>query len=146
MPPEAISPLATGKESTPLTSARVLLVEDDPDQRDSMAKLLSHAGIAVVAVGSVKEAIASLKDAIFDLLILDIVLQDGRGWDFLSHVRSLDTPMRSVRALAVSGYNSRQNQDKVREAGFDAYLLKPVKFPHLMGIIAGLLGRGGSSV
>ena len=144
MPSEAI--FTSGKESSRLTSARVLLVEDDPDQRTSLEMLLTSAGISVVAVPGIQEAIAALKDANFDLFILDIVLRDGRAWDLLRHVRNLDSPLRTVRAMAMSGYNSQQNQDKVREAGFDAYLLKPVKYVQLMGTIASLLGRGESSV
>jgi CheY-like chemotaxis protein len=62
---------------------RVLLVEDDVRQQESVAKLLSGENVEVVAVGTVKDALAELESRSFDCMILDLVLPDGSGHDLL---------------------------------------------------------------
>ena len=130
----------------PLAGAHVLLVDDDRDQRTSMEMLLSQAGTSVVAVGSARDALAATTKVGFDMLILDVVLPDGRGYDLLKNLRSLGPSSRTIPAIALSGYDSQQNQDRIREAGFDAYLVKPVSYAQLIENLVRLLGKRGPSI
>ena len=102
--------------------------------------LLKEAGFSVVATSSASEALAALKAATFDLAIIDIVLPDVRGDELLPMLRAYDESTRSLPAIAVTGYGSSQNQERVLQAGFDAYLVKPPDFRRLLDTISRLLG------
>ena len=67
---------------------RVLVVEDDPRQRDSACALLAGDGIELVPVGTMSEALASLSAGSFDCMVLDLQLPDGSGFDLLDRMAS----------------------------------------------------------
>ena len=104
-----------------------------------MSVLLKQAGLSVVVAATAREALAALKDAIFDLAIIDIVLPDVRGDQLLPTLRAYDESTRKLPAIAVTGYGSYQNQERVRQAGFDAYFVKPADFGRLLDTISRLL-------
>ena len=62
---------------------RVLIVEDDPRQRESMRQLLSNGDVQITAVASAGEALAHLKDTTFDCMVVDLNLPDLSGYDLL---------------------------------------------------------------
>jgi signal transduction histidine kinase/DNA-binding response OmpR family regulator len=62
---------------------RVLLVEDDVRQQESLKKLLSAEDVELTVAGTVKEALAELEKHGFDCMVLDLVLPDGSGHDLL---------------------------------------------------------------
>ncbi|MFL6583359.1 MAG: response regulator [Chthoniobacterales bacterium] len=63
----------------------------------------------------------------FDILLSDLMLPDGNGWDLLRELRKRMT----VRAIAMSGYNSPEDIERSREAGFLMHLAKPVAMAEL---------------
>jgi CheY-like chemotaxis protein/signal transduction histidine kinase len=65
---------------------RVLVVEDDPRQRDSACALLAGDGIELVPVGTMSDALASLSRQSFDCMVLDLQLPDGSGFDLLDRM------------------------------------------------------------
>jgi CheY-like chemotaxis protein len=65
---------------------RVLLVEDDERQQDSIRKLLASQGVELVAAGSMKEALAQLEQSSFDCMVLDLSLPDGSGHELLERM------------------------------------------------------------
>jgi signal transduction histidine kinase/DNA-binding response OmpR family regulator len=62
---------------------RVLVVEDDVRQQDSIKQLLRGQAIQLVTAGSVKEALATLEQLTIDCMVLDLTLPDGSGYDLL---------------------------------------------------------------
>jgi CheY-like chemotaxis protein len=62
---------------------RVLLVEDDVRQQQSLKRLLGGQGVEIVVAGSVKEALPELERRSFDCMVLDLTLPDGSGYDLL---------------------------------------------------------------
>ena len=125
----------------PSPGARVLVVDDDPDSRVAMVVLLKQAGLSVVAAASAREALAALKIAGFDLAIIDIVLPDVRGDELLPQLRTFDRSTGKLPAIAVTGYGSHQNQERIRRAGFEAYFVKPADSGRLLDTISRLLLR-----
>ena len=113
----------------------ILVVEDHEDTRRVLARSLRRRGYGVTAAGSVEAAVAQFAGSKPDLLITDIGLPDGTGWDLLEKLR----PHGPVRAIAVSGYGMNADLEKSREIGFAAHLTKPIDFPRLETLIVEIL-------
>ncbi len=74
---------------------RVLIVEDDPVQADSVGKLLKSQAVETVAVGTAAETLGYLKDQTFDCMVLDLTLPDASGYQLLetlSHEEAYSFP------------------------------------------------------
>jgi CheY-like chemotaxis protein len=65
---------------------RVLLVEDDERQRDSVVQLIADADVEIAAVGSGEEALEQLRTGIFDCMIIDLKLPDMQGKELLERM------------------------------------------------------------
>jgi CheY-like chemotaxis protein len=111
---------------------RVLLVEDHLDSREFMQSLLESDGHTVEAVRSVEEARARLSDASqpLDVLVTDIGLPDGSGWDLVAFAREVRP---TIRIGVVTGWEPRNEQDPA----CDFTLRKPVGATDLLAQIAG---------
>ena len=111
---------------------RVLLVEDHVDSREFMQSLLESDGHTVEAVRSVEEARARLADldAALDVLVTDIGLPDGSGWDLVAFARE---KRPALRIGVVTGWEPRNEQDPA----CDFTLRKPVGATDLLAQIAG---------
>jgi len=111
---------------------RVLLVEDHLDSREFMQSLLESDGHTVEAVRTVMEARARLADVghPIDVLVTDIGLPDGSGWDLVAFGREIRP---SLRIGVVTGWEPRNEQDPA----CDFTLRKPVGATDLLSQIAG---------
>ncbi len=91
----------------PVSTGRILLVEDDPDVREIPVAILEHEGIEVTAVGTAKEALLLLGDdsGTFDLLFTDIVLPGGMNGIELAKTATQLSP--GLKVLYASGYTER---------------------------------------
>ncbi len=70
---------------------RVLIVEDDEVQRESVRKLLATRDVETVAVGTAAECLAMLKESTFDCMVLDLTLPDTSGYDLLETLSKEDS-------------------------------------------------------
>src|SRR5258707_6484835 len=115
---------------------RILLVEDHVDSREFMQQLLESDGHHVHSVRSLEEARARLDDDTFDLdvLVTDIGLPDGSGWDLVAFARK---KRPSLRIGVVTGWEPRNEQDPA----CDFTLRKPVGAADLLEEIAGQQAR-----
>ncbi len=108
---------------------RILVVDDDEPTRLALTTALASLGHEVTTAGSV----ASASDAVrgeFDVLVCDIGLPDGTGYDVL---RLLDS--RPIRAIALSGFGLDDDLRRSRASGFAEHLTKPVDLPALEAAI-----------
>ena len=126
---------AARSQSERVRGKTVMVVEDHEDTRRVLARALRRKGYGVTAAGSVEAAVAQFAGSAPDLLISDIGLPDGTGWDLLEKLR----PYGPVRAIAVSGYGMNADVEKSREIGFAAHLTKPIDFPRLEALIVEIL-------
>jgi PAS domain S-box-containing protein len=115
----------------PAKSLRVLLVEDDPDTRETLAALLRACRHQVTTADSIASAEEHAGCETFDLLISDIGLPDGSGLDLMAKLR----PRLRIRGIALSGYGTADDVQRSKIAGFSAHLTKPVSFERLKGAI-----------
>lgn len=111
---------------------RVLLVEDHPDSREFMQALLESDGHSVDSVSGVQDAMTLLERAspVYEVLVTDIGLSDGSGWDLISFARER---WASMRIGVVTGWEPRAG------AGVDGdfILRKPVRTSELLAQVAG---------
>jgi DNA-binding response OmpR family regulator len=98
---------------------RILYVEDNANTAMALKAMLELKGYSVVTAGSIKEASVAIKNDAFEVIISDIGLPDGQGWDILKSVR---TPSKTI---ALSGYTDDRDRQTALDKGFSAFLTKP---------------------
>jgi PAS domain S-box-containing protein len=119
-------------------SLRILLVEDHNDTANALVRLLQKRGYVVERADSVASGIAAVARETFDLLLCDIGLPDGTGFELIQEVRqTCQTP-----AMALSGFGTIEDVSKSKEAGFGAHLTTPVNFQQLEAKIFELTSAG----
>src|SRR5688572_14142016 len=98
---------------------RLLLVEDHLETLNLLRLLLSRAGFAVTIASNVGAAITKLDATPFDILVSDIGLPDGTGFDVIRAFRATT----NAPAIALSGYGTADDIKKGFDAGFTHYLV-----------------------
>jgi DNA-binding response OmpR family regulator len=119
--------------SDPLT---FLVVENHPDTLESIRGFLEAQGYAVESAADMATALDFAARKRFDVLISDIGLPDGDGWELLRRLRVGGW----VRAIAMSGFGTKADVDKSRSAGFSAHLVKPFGPAELNSAVRKALG------
>jgi CheY-like chemotaxis protein len=102
---------------------RIFVVENHDDTRFLLALLLEQLGHTVQAVATVSEALDEASSGDFDVLISDIGLPDGNGWELLATLGDRAPPY----AIAMSCFGMPSDRQKSLSAGFRHHLLKPVE-------------------
>jgi len=109
---------------------RILAVEDDRDWLEAIYRLLVFHHHDVTPARTLKDAVRlCIKDK-FDLVVCDIGLPDGDGWELARIARESGCP-----AIAVTGYGMASDVEKARSAGFAEHLLKPYLIDDLLSAI-----------
>ena len=116
---------------------RVLVVEDHADTREMLSKVFGDSNYAVMAVSSAETALALAATARFDIVVSDLGLPDGTGYDLMKQLRDL----HGLKGIALSGYGMEQDQQRSRDAGFLAHVIKPVNVSELMTVIQRIVGN-----
>jgi CheY-like chemotaxis protein len=109
----------------------ILLVEDHGDSAFALARLLKMRGHEVRTAASVSGAESEFAAHCFDLLICDIGLPDGTGYDLIKRLRERS----GIAAIAVTGFGMQSDIDQAMAAGFDAHVTKPVDLSRLESAI-----------
>lgn len=136
-------PLPRGSSAEPLlTGVRVLIVDDDPAARETMAKVLGIAGAETKAAGTISEALEALSAFRPDVMLSDVAMHGGEGYVLIRAVRALPAERGGcLRAAALTS----QTEDGLRAvaAGYDAQLAKPVEPVALLATVARLAQPAG---
>jgi CheY-like chemotaxis protein len=122
------------KTTGPLT---FFVVENHQDTLDAIRMFLEAQGHTVHAATDMTSALKNAPSAKFDVLISDIGLPDGDGWELLRRL-SAEMP---VKAIAMSGYGMRADLEKSRAAGFEAHIIKPFGPADLEQAVNKVLGK-----
>jgi CheY-like chemotaxis protein/anti-sigma regulatory factor (Ser/Thr protein kinase) len=140
-------PSAAG-EATPaapmLDGVRVLVVEDDEDTRDVLARVLSGYGAELRSCATSQEALEALAEWRPSVLVSDIGMPERDGYALIRAVRAL-APERGcdVPAVALTAYATSDDRTRALTAGFQMHVPKPVEPLELATVIASLVGRTG---
>jgi CheY-like chemotaxis protein len=141
--PPAVDPAPAEPRSIDLAGVRVLVVDDQPDARSLAERLLADCGAEVWSAGSGEDAIAQAVAARPDIVVSDICMPGMDGYEMLRRIRERGA-IPAVRAIALTAFARPQDAARAREAGFDAFLTKPVDAPRLIAAVAELAGRAAS--
>lgn len=123
-----------------LAGVRVLVVDDDADARELIAIVLRQAGADVETAGSMQEALQEVALRVPEVLVSDIAMPGGSGYDLVRSLRGQPATAR-LPAIALTAYGRGEDRRRAEEAGFDAHLVKPANFALLVETITGVLRR-----
>jgi CheY-like chemotaxis protein len=117
------------------SARRILLVEDNDDVRESLRAALVLRGHEVDAVSGGAEAFQRAQRRPPDVALIDLGLPHLDGFEVARRVRSANS---ATAIIALTGYGQPQDVQRVREAGFDLHLIKPVSVERVCEAIADL--------
>jgi len=129
-------------QSAILEGLRLLIVEDDDDTCQLLARVLERRGAVVTAVSSSAEAMASLEESWPDVMISDIGMPGEDGYTLIRRARALGAE-RGVElpAAALTAYAGEDDRKRALLAGFQTHVPKPVEPSELIAVVASLAGR-----
>lgn len=113
---------------------RVLVVDDDEDGREAVARFLQLKGHEVRIARNGREALELAAGFRPDVVLLDIAMPELDGYEVCSRLRGL--PRTSEAAIfAMAGFGSAEHRIRATRAGFDGYLVKPLDFSLLLEML-----------
>jgi len=113
-----------GQAPVPAGPLRILGVEDNPFGRVVLNTILSELGHQAEFIGRGEAAIERIEQGSFDAVLMDMVLPGIDGVEAIRRIRTLGPPLGRIAIIGVSGRG--EDEASSREAGADAFLLKPV--------------------
>jgi signal transduction histidine kinase len=129
-----------------LVNVRVLVVDDEPDAREVARHLLEEAGAQVMTAVSARSGIEQIATFRPDVVVSDIGMPETDGHAFMRQVRALTAEGGGqVSAIALTAYASPEDARRAREAGFQAFLAKPMDPAALIAAIAELTRTGATA-
>ncbi|HVU26103.1 MAG TPA: PAS domain S-box protein [Opitutus sp.] len=134
-PAEGERPGETGEAAAPSGGVRrrILLVEDHAPTRAVLKRILQRQNHHVTAVETRATAVETAAREDFDLLVSDIGLPDGDGYELLATLRSRN---RRLQGIALSGFGMESDLRRSAEAGYLVHLVKPISITKLDAAVA----------
>lgn len=123
-------------------NSHVLIVDDDNRIRDLLSKYLSKNGFITSTAASTNEACNLMKKYIFDLLVVDYMMPDENGIEFVKKLRN-NNPNEMIPIIMLTALNEVENRIEGLTAGVDDYLSKPFEPKELVLRMNNLLKRSG---
>lgn len=117
---------------------RILVVEDNDLNRRLFCDVLKANGFEVEPVADGLEAIGAALAFVPSLVIMDIQLPNVSGLDLIAQMKQ-DSMLRTIPVLAVTAYAGKGDEERIREAGAEGYLAKPVSIMPFMRAVNALL-------
>lgn len=118
---------------------RILVVEDNDLNRKLFCDVLKANGYEVVPVADGKNVLATARRFAPHLVIMDIQLPTIGGLELIAQLKR-DGDLAQVPVLAVTAYAGKGDEERIRDAGAEDYLAKPVSITPFMAAVKALLG------
>ena len=134
------------EQRTVLGGLRILVVDDDPDTRVLLGKVLERYGAKVRKCELAEDALAELERASFDVVLSDIAMPEEDGYMLIEKIRELDAGRgNATPAIALTAYAREEDKQRALAAGFQLHLAKPIAPKELAEAIAGVVGRSAAT-
>jgi two-component system sensor histidine kinase/response regulator len=117
---------------------RILFVEDMPDIQKVGLRLFQAAGHRVYLATNGREAVDIFDREPVDLVVMDLQMPEMDGWQAAREIRRHEQTARGVPIIAVSAYTQQAEPDRIRAAGIDAFIPKPLDNNRLLQTIDAL--------
>jgi DNA-binding response OmpR family regulator len=125
--PSSTKPVTNRGQEQHRLRHRILLVDDDASVRSSLANALESENYQVMVAASGDEAVEKAEAGELDLVLLDVCLPDGSGWDVVDRITAM-SPFMPIIAIT-----ARTDQyERAAKAGATALMEKPLYLPQLM--------------
>jgi CheY-like chemotaxis protein len=119
---------------------RILLVEDDVDSREALAIMLQGHGAVTESAATCADGWARFDARPPDLLISDIGLPDGDGYQLMRRVRERPADRGgAVPAIALTAFGGAEDAKQALRSGYQAHVVKPFQFAELLRVIESLV-------
>lgn len=141
--PEPRQPLPIERHPV-LAGARVLIVDDDPDMRDFVRRVLESYHAQVATAASAAEALDLVERWRPSVVLADIAMPSVDGYSLVGQMRELPSDRGGrVPAVALTAYARPEDRARALAAGFDRHVAKPVEPEELAEVVADVLGWAG---
>ncbi|MEG5063943.1 PAS domain S-box protein [Microcoleus sp. B3-A4] len=122
-----------------LTGLKVLVVDDEPDNREFLMVALEQCGATATAAASAAEAIDILHQSPPDILVSDIGMPVEDGYSLIGKVRSSESDkIKRLPAVALTAYASEEDRHQAIATGYNEHLTKPIEPAHFATVLAKL--------
>lgn len=125
---------------------RILVVEDDDSIRLGLEDTLRAKGYEVVAASGAKAGLAAAQMRHPDLIILDVMLPDGNGFDMCRQLKQSKTAAADIPIIMLTARGAELDRVRGLELGADDYVTKPFSLMELLARVAAVLRRAGGAV
>jgi CheY-like chemotaxis protein len=132
-----IAPHADQRAEGTLLGLSIAVVDDNRDAADSLAMLLRMQGADVQISYDGATALSSLANSPAEVILLDLGMPGMDGFQVAAEVRAR-SPTHKATLIALTGWGQEEDQRRVRAAGFDAHLVKPVDPAALIALLESL--------
>jgi CheY-like chemotaxis protein len=132
---------ASGRRSLwpDLTGIHAFLIEDNCDTRTMVTEVLMHCGAVVTVYQSADQALADLGEFLPTVFICDLSMPGLDGLGFMRRMRTLPPERGSaIPAIAITAYYEEFAAATALEAGFNAYMTKPIRLDELARLVGDL--------
>ena len=119
----------------------VLVVEDNELNLKLFCDLLLAHGYRAEGLSDGREALARARDLRPDLVVMDIQLPHVSGLDLIVAIKA-DPALAAIPIMAVTAYAAKGDEQRIRDAGAEAYVSKPVTVSRFLQAVAALLPAG----
>ena len=123
---------------------RILLVEDNPENRDMLSRRLIRRGFEVAFAEDGAEAVRMAKEANPALILMDLSLPIMDGWEATRRIKA-DEATRGIPVIALTAHAMVSDRERAMQSGCDDYDTKPVDLERLLGKMQALLPTGAAS-
>jgi two-component system, cell cycle response regulator DivK len=119
---------------------RILIVEDDPDNRDLIASILGFHGYETIRATNGRQAIDSTNEHLPDLIMMDISMPIINGLEAARHIKE-NPKTTHIPIVAMSAYDTREDEAAALDAGCVAFLRKPLDLFQLQEQLEEILAK-----
>ena len=118
----------------------ILIVEDNDKNLKLVRDVLQVKGYATVEAGNAEDGIVLARERKPDLILMDIQLPGMSGIDAIGFLRA-DAATAAIPVVAVTASVMPQDRNKIMEAGFDAYIGKPINLKEFLDTVRNMLEK-----
>lgn len=117
---------------------RILVIDDDAMNREVMEAFLTVENYEVLLAHNGRSGLNLVRETVPDLVIVDVRMPDMTGYEVCEFIKSQES-LHSIPVLIVTGFDAKEDRERGKQAGADAFLPRPFDVDELANVVTGLL-------